>query len=292
MRVAAIERRSRLVRNDKPSKRVRRYARSRERASFPLVFYKWVGEMAQKILLIEDEEGIVHLLNLYLKDAGYSVLVARDGADGLALHAREQPDLVILDIMLPALDGFEVCRRIRTWSKTPILMLTARSDEDDRINGLELGADDYLVKPFSPRELVSRVRAILRRVGAASEVVEAKEAVQKPVDTKSLLRFPGLTVDILARRVEVNNREVALTPTEFDLLALMAQSPERVFTREMLMNKVWGYDYLGDGHTIDVHISSLRKKIEQNPDQRYIKTVWRVGYRFEGRPRAPIAAKE
>lgn len=248
--------------------------------------------MAQKILLIEDEEGIVHLLNLYLKDAGYSVLVARDGADGLALHAREQPDLVILDIMLPALDGFEVCRRIRTWSKTPILMLTARSDEDDRINGLELGADDYLVKPFSPRELVSRVRAILRRVGAASEVVEAKEAVQKPVDTKSLLRFPGLTVDILARRVEVNNREVALTPTEFDLLALMAQSPERVFTREMLMNKVWGYDYLGDGHTIDVHISSLRKKIEQNPDQRYIKTVWRVGYRFEGRPRAPIAAKE
>jgi len=119
--------------------------------------------MAQKILLIEDEDGIIHLLNLYLRDAGFDVLVARDGADGLALHARAKPDLVILDIMLPALDGFEVCRRIRAWSKTPILMLTARGDEDDRISGLDLGADDYLVKPFSPRELVSRVRAILRR---------------------------------------------------------------------------------------------------------------------------------
>src|SRR5256885_2149554 len=121
--------------------------------------------MAQKILIIEDEEGIIHLLNLYLKDAGYEVIIARDGADGLALHAREHPDLIILDIMLPAIDGFEVCRRIRAWSKTPILMLTARVSEDDRVEGFELGADDYLVKPFSPRELVSRVRAILRRVG-------------------------------------------------------------------------------------------------------------------------------
>src|SRR5215469_9345390 len=119
--------------------------------------------MAQKILIIEDEEGIIHLLNLYLRDAGFSVVTARDGADGLALHSREHPDMVILDIMLPALNGFEVCRRIRAWSKTPILMLTARGDEDDRIQGLDQGADDYLVKPFSPRELVSRVRAILRR---------------------------------------------------------------------------------------------------------------------------------
>src|SRR5437588_12021879 len=120
--------------------------------------------MSQKILIIEDEDGIIHLLNLYLRDAGYEVVAAKDGADGLALHARTHPDLVILDIMLPALDGFEVCRRIRAWSKTPILMLTARGDEDDRIQGLDSGADDYLVKPFSPRELVSRVRAILRRV--------------------------------------------------------------------------------------------------------------------------------
>src|SRR5579871_5905895 len=148
--------------------------------------------MSQKILVIEDEEGIIHLLNLYLKDAGYDVVVARDGADGMALHARERPDLVILDIMLPAIDGFEVCRRIRAWSKTPILMLTARIGEDDRVNGFELGADDYLVKPFSPRELVSRVRAILRRTGAQENAEVRKLAAEK--EPKTVLRFPGLVV--------------------------------------------------------------------------------------------------
>lgn len=235
--------------------------------------------MAQKILIIEDEDGIVHLLNLYLKNEGFTVVIAKDGADGLALHAREHPDLVILDIMLPAIDGFEVCKRIRAWSKTPILMLTARSSEDDRITGLDLGADDYLVKPFSPRELVSRVRAVLRRSGPSDEQVFASE--QAVAAKSEVLRFPGLMIDIPARRVEVNGVEIALTPTEFDLLALLAKSPDRVFTREILMNKVWGYDYLGDGHTIDVHMSALRKKIELEPEQRYIKTVWRVGYRFE-----------
>ena len=251
--------------------------------------------MSQKILVIEDEDGIVHLINLYLKNAGYTVVAAKDGADGLALHAREQPDLVILDIMLPAIDGFEVCRRIRAWSNTPILMLTARSGEEDRIAGLDLGADDYLVKPFNPRELVSRVRAILRRTGKQEGGEPGNGAVQaanaKP-DAPSVLRFPGLTVDLLARRVEVNGNEVALTPTEFDLLALLAQSPDRVFTREILMNKVWGYDYLGDGHTIDVHMSALRKKIEVGPEQRYIKTVWRVGYRFEQKPRPTSSPRE
>src|SRR5690349_19096223 len=165
--------------------------------------------MSQKILVIEDEDGIIHLLNLYLRDAGYTVVVARDGADGLALHARENPDLVILDIMLPAIDGFEVCKRIRAWSKTPILILTARSDEDDRINGLELGADDYLVKPFSPRELVSRVRAILRRTNNHEEVGEKRATAEK--GPKDVLRFPGLTIDLPARRVEVGSNEVALT---------------------------------------------------------------------------------
>ena len=244
--------------------------------------------MSQKILIIEDEEGIIHLLNLYLKDANYTVVVAKDGADGLALHAREHPDLVILDIMLPAIDGFEVCRRIRAWSKTPILMLTARGTEDDRITGLDLGADDYLVKPFSPRELVSRVRAILRRTGQqeAAENQAATVSTGHAPANDAILHFSGLTIDLLARRVEVNSVEVALTPTEFDLLALLAKSPDRVFTREILMNKVWGYDYLGDGHTIDVHISALRKKIELDPVQRYIKTVWRVGYRFEAKMRS------
>src|SRR5579863_4804482 len=250
--------------------------------------------MAQKILVIEDEEGITHLLNLYLKDAGYDVVVARDGADGLALHAREHPDLVILDIMLPAIDGFEVCRRIRAWSKTPILMLTARGSEDDRIQGLDLGADDYLVKPFSPRELVSRVRAILRRPSSGSldgkESSDAGHASPRLPSNGSILRFPGLIIDIPARRVEVNGTYIDLAPTEFDLLALLAQSPGRVFTREILMNKVWGYDYLGDGHTIDVHISALRKKLEANTEQRYITTVWRVGYRFEIKARSTTAS--
>jgi two-component system response regulator ResD len=244
--------------------------------------------MAQKILVIEDEEGIIHLLNLYLKNAGYEVIIARDGADGLALHAREHPDLIILDIMLPAIDGFEVCRRIRAWSKTPILMLTARVSEDDRVEGFELGADDYLVKPFSPRELVGRVRAILRRTASAENVPASPVPSSSPED--KVLSFAGLTIDILARRVEVNGCEVQLTPTEFDLLALLAQSPGRVFTREILMNKVWGYDYLGDGHTIDVHISALRKKIEANTDQRYITTVWRVGYRFDVKSRSTVSS--
>jgi two-component system response regulator ResD len=171
-------------------------------------------------------------------------------------------------------------------------MLTARGDEDDRLQGFEMGADDYLVKPFSPRELVSRVRAILRR-GAREEPAQgngtAQQAgagsVKQGTDKDEVLRFPNLTVDLMARRVEVQGHEIALTPTEFDLLALLAQAPDRVFTREVLMNKVWGYDYLGDGHTIDVHISALRKKIEIDPEQRYIKTVWRVGYRFEAKAR-------
>src|SRR6059036_2126040 len=151
-------------------------------------------KMSKKVLIIEDEEGIIHLLSLYLKDAGYEIAVAKDGADGLALHARLHPDLVILDIMLPAIDGFEVCRRIRAWSKTPILMLTARGDEDDRISGLDLGADDYLVKPFSPRELVSRVRAILRRAeGHEGQQAEGEEALANS-HNKSVLRFPCLTV--------------------------------------------------------------------------------------------------
>jgi len=243
--------------------------------------------MAQKILLIEDEDGIVHLINLYLKNEGFTVVVAKDGADGLALHAREKPDLVILDIMLPAIDGFEVCKRIRAWSKTPILMLTARGSEEDRIKGLDLGADDYLLKPFSPRELVSRVRAILRRSGTSEAATPSANDEQKSLANNEVLRFPGLTIDVPARRVEVNGVEIALTPTEFDLLALLARSPDRVFTREILMNKVWGYDYLGDGHTIDVHMSALRKKIELEPGQRYIKTVWRVGYRFEAKTFAP-----
>ncbi len=238
-----------------------------------------------KILIIEDEASIAQVIRLYLEQAGYSVLLASDGVAGLELHAREHPDLIILDLMLPALDGMEVCRRIRAWANTPILMLTARQREEDRIAGLEMGADDYLVKPFSPREVVSRVKAILRRstlAGApASTPQEAGGAQVAETRKDEELRFNGLVVNIPARRVTVNGQEVALTAKEFDLLVVLASAPDRVFTRESLLNQVWGYTYLGDGRTVDVHIGTLRKKIESGGNApHHIITVWGVGYKF------------
>jgi DNA-binding response OmpR family regulator len=262
-----------------------------------------------KILVIEDEANIAQILRLYLEQSGYAVLTASDGVAGLELHAREHPDLVILDLMLPALDGMEVCRRIRAWANTPILMLTARQGEEDRIAGLELGADDYLVKPFSPREVVSRVKAILRRshssvsaearanknemepalvAGARSDTdsaLQAQGVATRPGYDKTAdeeLDFDGLHIHIPARRVEVNGQKVILTAKEFDLLVTLARSPDRVFTRESLLDQVWGYTYLGDGRTVDVHVGTLRKKIEAVPGApHYIKTVWGVGYKFE-----------
>jgi len=239
-----------------------------------------------KILIIEDEANIVQLIRLYLEQAGFSVVTASDGVAGLELHAREHPDLVILDLMLPALDGMEVCRRIRAWASTPILMLTARQGEEDRIAGLELGADDYLIKPFSPREVVSRVKAILRRsTQSPASLTETKEQPETaPGAAKARheeLRFEKLLINIPERRVEVNGQRVALTVKEFDLLVTLASAPERVFTRESLLNQVWGYSYLGDGRTVDVHIGTLRKKIEAIPGALHsIKTVWGVGYKF------------
>src|SRR5205823_6848330 len=209
-----------------------------------------------KILVIEDEANIIQVIRLYLEQAGYAVISASDGIAGLELHAREQPDLVILDLMLPALDGMEVCRRIRAWASTPILMLTARQGEEDRIAGLELGADDYLVKPFSPREVVSRVKAILRRSQVTGENVGAQFSAPKDEER----RFGNLSINIPARRIEVNGQKVTLTAKEFDLLVVLSSAPERVFTRESLLNQVWGYTYLGDGRTVDVHIGTLRKK--------------------------------
>lgn len=240
------------------------------------------------ILIIEDEANIAQLLRLYLEQAGYRVITASDGVAGLELHAREHPDLVILDLMLPALDGMEVCRRIRAWANTPILMLTARQSEEDRIAGLELGADDYLAKPFSPREVVSRVKAILRRSGQSaanpdSESSATTVGTQNPTDhdEHEILRFNSLVVNIPARRVEVNGQRITLTVKEFDLLVALASAPDRVFTRDSLLNQVWGFTYLGDGRTVDVHIGTLRKKIEAVPGAPHtIKTVWGVGYKF------------
>lgn len=263
-----------------------------------------------KILVIEDEANIAQILRLYLEQANFTVLSASDGVAGLELHAREHPDLVILDLMLPALDGMEVCRRIRAWANTPILMLTARQSEEDRIAGLELGADDYLVKPFSPREVVSRVKAILRRTtpisaSSTSEITPHIEhgesmttstasATSLKMDTlvgnevygskdKEELRFGGLHIVVPARRVEVDGQNVALTAKEFDLLVTLASAPDRVFTRETLLDKIWGYTFLGDGRTVDVHVGTLRKKLEaagQSGASSPIKTVWGVGYKF------------
>lgn len=248
-----------------------------------------------KILVIEDEANIAQLIRLYLEQAGYTVSVASDGVAGLELHAREHPDLVILDLMLPMMDGMEVCRRIRAWANTPILMLTARQGEEDRIAGLELGADDYLVKPFSPREVVSRVKAILRRtvnVGAQFPTSDTSP-VETTVNTQSASnsheavkddeerRFGSLYINIPERRVEVHGQRVTLTVKEFDLLVTLTASPERVFTRDSLLNSVWGYSYLGDGRTVDVHIGTLRKKLEAVPGAPHsIRTVWGVGYKF------------
>jgi DNA-binding response OmpR family regulator len=253
-----------------------------------------------KILVIEDEANIVDLIRLYLEQAGYSMISAADGITGLELHAREKPDLVILDLMLPALDGMEVCRRIRAWANTPILMLTARQGEEDRIAGLELGADDYLVKPFSPRELVSRVKAILRRSSTHGEAAQATSTSPVVVaeDTQEIandeeIRYDGLVVNIPARRVIVKGQQVTLTVKEFDLLVTLASSPDRVFTREALLNQVWGYTYLGDGRTVDVHIGTLRKKLEAVKDApHHIQTVWGVGYKFVPTPATPSTRPE
>jgi DNA-binding response OmpR family regulator len=240
-----------------------------------------------KILIIEDEANIVQLIRLYLEQANFTVITASDGVAGLELHAREHPDLVILDLMLPTMDGMEVCRRIRAWASTPILMLTARQGEEDRIAGLELGADDYLVKPFSPREVVSRVKAILRRSGTTppetKEVGDENPGVGARAGkaNNEELRFEKLLINMPERRVEVNGQRVTLTVKEFDLLVTLASAPERVFTRESLLNQVWGYSYLGDGRTVDVHIGTLRKKMESvTGAPHYIKTVWGVGYKF------------
>jgi two-component system, OmpR family, response regulator ResD len=224
-----------------------------------------------KILVIEDEASIVQLVRLYLEEAGFTVRAVANGIAGVEAHAKERPDLVILDLMLPGLDGYEVCKRIRAVAETPILMLTARRTEDDRVMGLDLGADDYLTKPFSPRELVSRVRAILRRASPAAGQSEPER-----------LEIPGLVVLPAPRRVEVDGKAVDLTAKEFDLLLTLAKAPDQVFTREALLSKVWGFDYLGDSRTVDVHIGTLRKKVERDPAKpRFIKTVWTVGYKLD-----------
>jgi DNA-binding response OmpR family regulator len=225
-------------------------------------------EGLKKILVIEDEERIVTLVRAYLERAGYRVLAAYDGKAGLELFYRERPALVILDLMLPEVDGLDLARRIRQESDVPLIMLTARAEEADRVTGLELGADDYITKPFSLRELVARVRAVLRR---------AEGGLAPP----QRLERGDLVIDLEARQVEVAGRLVELTPTEFDLLVALARHPGRVFNRLQLLEAINRYPSEGLARTVDTHIKNLRKKLEPDPENpRYIQTVHGIGYRF------------
>lgn len=222
------------------------------------------------ILIVDDEERLRTLLQGYLAREGFRVLQSTDGLDALERIRTEQPDLVVLDLMLPSLDGLEVCRRLRTFSDAYVLMLTAKAEEIDRVIGLEVGADDYLTKPFSPRELVARVRAMLRRP-------RSTQASELP-----LLRFGVLTIDQARHEVMLAGTPLGLTNLEYELLVTLAAAPGRAFTRAQLLERIWGSDYYGDDHVIDVHIANLRKKLGDGPSQpQCIVTVRGVGYRFE-----------
>jgi DNA-binding response OmpR family regulator len=225
------------------------------------------------ILVVDDEPNIREVVGLYLRRDGHTVVAAADGEEALRLHHQHQPDLVVLDLMLPKMSGLEVCRRIQAERRVPLIMLTAKSEEEDRIIGLGVGADDYVVKPFSPRELTARVAAVLRRVReAASERPHAQA-----------LDFGDLQIDPNTREVIVRGAPATLTVREFDLLYYLAAHPNRVFTRDQLMDLVWGYAFAADTSTVTVHMRRLREKIEVDPSQpRYLLTVWGVGYRWGG----------
>jgi len=225
--------------------------------------------VSKKILVVDDEREIVKVVRAYLEEAGFSVITASDGQEALTAFRHERPALVILDWMLPKLSGLDVCRALRKDSDVPIIMLTARVEETDKLIGLELGADDYVAKPFSPRELTARVRAVLRRAEGTEVQPEVLEA-------------GGIRLDTASRAVTVRGEKLELTPTEFDLLALFMQNPGRVFTRMQLLDKIQGYAYEGYERTMDVHIKNLRQKIEESPSKpKHIVTVYGVGYKLE-----------
>ncbi len=224
----------------------------------------------QKILVVEDETSIREVVNLYLKRAGYEVVLAKDGLEAIEALTKEMPDLIVLDLMLPHVDGMEITRWLRERGDVPIIMLTARREESDRIAGLEMGADDYVVKPFSPQELVSRVRAVLRRTHGSLSNAE------------SILSFGSLTIDPATRLVKKDGEEKVLTAKEFDLLLVLARHPRQVFSRNQLLDRVWGLSDYIDPSTVTVHVRRLREKIERDPSKpEHIVTVWGVGYKFE-----------
>ena len=225
--------------------------------------------MSQKVLVVEDDNNIAELLRLYLQKDGFEVSHAADGGKAVEMAKEIQPDLVLLDIMLPVMDGWQVCRELRKTMKMPIIMLTAKGETEDKVSGLEMGADDYIVKPFEVKELLARVHAVLRRTGDDG----------KPKSKK--LTFDKLVINLDSYELIVDGKKIDTPPKEMELLYHLAATPNRVYTRNQLLDEVWGFDYFGDSRTVDVHIKRLREKVEGVSDQWALKTVWGVGYKFE-----------
>jgi len=238
--------------------------------------------MAEKILVVDDEVSLQETLAYNLKKQGYEVQTTGDGTEALELARELEPDLIILDVMLPGLDGFEVCRILRKEMSTPVLMLTARDDEIDRVVGLEVGADDYLAKPFSMRELLARVKAMLRRVRLIREEV-SQDGGKDGKPKAEIMEFDNLKIDMTRREITVDGEVVAFKPKEYELLTFLAQHQGQVLSREFILERVWGWDFIGDSRTVDVHVRWLREKIESDPaNPQRIITVRGAGYRFEG----------
>jgi len=230
--------------------------------------------MPKKVLIVEDETNIAELLQLYLEKEGFETEVAKDGGKAVELFRSFKPDLVLLDIMLPVLDGWSVLKKIRAEDKTPIIMLTAKGEVQDKVSGLEQGADDYVVKPFEMKEVLARIHAVLRRTSDAEEEAAGEKS----------LSFDKLTINLDSYELMVDGQRVDTPPKELELLYHLASAPNRVFTRNQLLDEVWGFDYFGDSRTVDVHIKRLREKLEGVSDQWRLKTVWGVGYKFEQGP--------
>jgi DNA-binding response OmpR family regulator len=234
--------------------------------------------MSETILIVEDEPALQETLAYNLTRQGYQVETVGDGVSALETARRIKPDLIVLDILLPKLDGFEVCRILRHETNIPIIMLTAKDDEIDRVLGLELGADDYLTKPFSMREFLARVKALLRRVKRIQE-----EADSKISPKGEIMNFGNLTIDLIRHEIRLNNNPLSVKPKEFELLSFLAKHKGQVLSREIILKRVWGWEFIGDSRTVDVHIRWLREKIEPNPQEpTRIVTIRGIGYRFEG----------
>lgn len=227
----------------------------------------------EKILIVDDDRNICELLRLYLEKEGYETYLAHDGESAIAMHDEQDVDLVLLDVMMPRVDGWEACRRIRAKKETPIIMLTAKGETFDKVLGLELGADDYIVKPFDTKEVVARIKAVLRRAGRVSAAKEESDEGE--------LVFENLVVNITKYELKVRDEVVDTPPKEMELLYYLAKNANKVFTRDALLDEVWGFEYYGDSRTIDVHIKRLREKLEGVSEKWSLKTVWGVGYKFE-----------